>query len=111
MQVLWFLRSTAAFKFRHPFKRIDNKNFLLSSTCHHKTFPIKNVLFLILYKNSNASNYICSQNKKKKRKKERGKRKTKKKKTGMLRLSQIVYTNASADYKGPLGRKKKTDLI
>ena len=47
---------------------------------------------------------------KKKRKKERGK-KMKKKKTGMLRLSQIVYTNASADYKGPLGRKKKTDLI
>ena len=48
---------------------------------------------------------------KKKTKKEGRNKKRRKKKTGMLRLSQIVYTNASADYKGPLGRKKKTDLI
>ena len=55
--------------------------------------------------------YVAKTKQKQNKKKKGGKEKRRKKKTGMLRLSQIVYTNASADYKGPLGRKKKTDLI
>ena len=50
----------------------------------------------------------------KKKKKERKGEKNEEKENWNVRLSQIVYTNAtnaSADYKGPLGRKKKTDLI
>ena len=47
----------------------------------------------------------------KKKKKERKGEKNEEKENWNVRLSQIVYTNASADYKGPLGRKKKLTLF